>query len=760
MNNFLQNSQNLKKVVQYLIYATAITPIIVFGNFLFPYISTRTVYFRSLTEVSVIIFLLIIVLFKFKKSKQKNYFLYIFGAFVIVNIISAFFSSSIFIAWFSDIERMWGVFTLIHLFLFYFLLRSFFKGKEWRIFLNISLAIGLIVAFYGLAQYYPEVFKLNVFQAGKGRIISTLGNSAYVAIYMLFSMFFATFLFTKTNNNWLKLYYAGAVIILFQAFNLASIRGATLGLLAGLTISALLYILLGKNKKIKIGISLALIIIPLFLFFALLNPTNRFVQSNSLLNRISSISLHDSTVETRYIGWSAAWQGFKEHPILGVGMDNFHVVFNKYFDSDYYLYAPSEPYFDRSHNAILDVLVMNGIVGFIIFLCLPGFIGYYLIKGYRQNKIKLDEFLIFSALTVAYFIHLIFVFDDLNSYMYFVVLISFVEYRFYKNTIIEISDEKQPKQLMPIISVVIIFILVIGYNYNIKVIKACNATVESLKYGNDLEKTITSFKKALDYDIAPSRNVTLTYVNYITGLGGQLQEIASNQKSLEILRKGIIEVGIALDKEIKKDSYNAMLYSRKAILNNIAYLLSRDPNYINIAIKSNEKAIELSKEHLQYYYGLADSYIISNRPAEAIKVVQDSLVINDKYKDGYFHLARTYLANNEIDQAFKTAKIFTRLGHNVNTDRFFDMLIQKYKDNNNQVGVIDTLELAYKNNNKNPQTILRLIKINLENKNNKRAMEFVDKLGKIEQHQRDAQYLIQQIKAGNELELIQQLERK
>jgi len=73
---------------------------------------------------------------------------------------------------------------------------SFFKGKEWRIFLNISLAIGLIVAFYGLAQYYPEVFKLNVFQAGKGRIISTLGNSAYVAIYMLFSMFFATFLFT------------------------------------------------------------------------------------------------------------------------------------------------------------------------------------------------------------------------------------------------------------------------------------------------------------------------------------------------------------------------------------------------------------------------------------------------------------------------------------------------------------------------------------------------------------------------------------
>ncbi len=77
MKNLLK-SKNLLLAAKYLLYATAITPLVVFSNFLFPYISTRTVYFRSIIEIILIIFLLIFFKAKIKIKAEKNHFLFIF----------------------------------------------------------------------------------------------------------------------------------------------------------------------------------------------------------------------------------------------------------------------------------------------------------------------------------------------------------------------------------------------------------------------------------------------------------------------------------------------------------------------------------------------------------------------------------------------------------------------------------------------------------------------------------------------------------
>ncbi|MFA5318533.1 MAG: O-antigen ligase family protein [Patescibacteria group bacterium] len=756
MNEFL-SSQNLKKAVKYLLYAATITPAVVLGNVLFPYISSRTIFFRTVIELAVIIFLFILAKNKFKLIGKRNYFLWVFSAFIIANIISSFFSFSILISWFSDIERMWGVFTIIHLWLFYFLLRSFFTGKDWKIFFNIFIAVSLYVSFYGIIQYYPEVFNMEVFSAGKTRIISTLGNSAYVAIYTAFSAFFALFLLLKTSNRWWQAYYFFAVIINFFAFSLAGIRGTTLGLIAAFTATSLLYILLGRNKKAKVGIAAVVILGSSLLFFAFLNPNSSIVKSNSILTKISSISLFGGTAETRFIGWNAAWQGFKEHPIFGVGMDNFNVVFNKYFNADYYLIAPSEPYFDRSHNAILDVLVMNGMVGFIIFLGFPFFIFYYLIKGYKEEKIMLDEFLLFSGLTITYFVHLIFVFDDLNSYSAFVAMFAFIEYRYHKDVMVEFGDaKKESKFFIPII--ISVFILLITYQLNIRVGQACKAAVDPYKYNNDLEKITESFQKAINYNIIPSRNVVLAYVNYLVGAGSSLQEILQDKASAELLRKGILDAGEAIDKEIKKDPYNAMLYSRKAELDNIAYVVNNNSTYIDSAIENNNKAISLSREHLQYYYSLANSYIISNRPSEAIKIIQDAIAVNGRYMASYYHLARVYLADRQLEQALKTARIFVNLGQKPPDNSFFLLLAKRFKENSDIKGELAALELARESEVYNEQILTNLIRVYLSMGETQKAINMASELAEIDKKfEQDSQYIIQEIQADRIQGLLEQL---
>jgi len=753
--------ERLKQMITFLLYLTLLTPTIVAGSFLFPYISGRTIYFRLLIEAAFILFLFIFVRKKIKFSGQKNYFFYIFGAFAISNIISSFFSYSLSIAWFSDIERMWGIFTLMHLFLFYVLLRIFFGGREWKIFLNISLAVSLYAAFYGLAQHYPEVIKLKVFQAGADRIISTLGNSAYVAIYMLFNVFFALFLLMKTNRVWLKYLYAGIAAVDFFAFNLAGIRGTILGFVFSLVCVSLLYILLSESKKCKLAVALILLVFSSVLFFAFLNPKNTWVKQAPLLQKIASISLTGGTIETRMIGWRAAWRGFLEQPIFGVGMDNYNTVFNKYFDANYYLYAPSEPYFDRSHNAWLDLLVMNGGVGFMIFLGLPIFLFHYLIKGYRQDKIKLDEFLLFLALSITYFTHLIFVFDDLNSCFYFVALFAFVEYRHHKDELILINDEQS--EVLPVIKlaagIAIVVIATAAYNFNIKTAFACQKVITALNYSQDLEKSAALFKQALDYNIIPSRNILMAYINYLTQIGGNFRAIANDQPKAEIIKQSFMEANEALDKEIKKDSYNALLYDRKAVINNFFYLIFGNPMYIRASLDASQKAMELSHEHLQYYYTLADTYLISGQPDSAIDAVRKSLAINNRYNFGYYYLARVYLAADQLDQSLSIAQSFKARGYAPPDNSFFLSLANKFESQGKLLSAIKTAELALAANEKDTQALAKLIRLNLKNGEYGQAVEAAKKLGETDASLvKDVNYVIQQIAAGKVKELLAEME--
>jgi len=764
MLKFLE-ADKLQTLAKWLLYATALTPIIVSGNFLFPYISVRTVFFRLVIEAACLVLVALAWLYR-RQAPDKNlpnYLFIIFSVFIAANIISTFFSFSPLIAWFSDIERMWGVFTLLHLFMFYCLLRIFFSGKDWKIFFEISLAVSLYVSFYGIAQYYPDIFGIKVYQAGIDRIISTLGNSAYVAIYLVFNAFFAIFLWSRSQSRWLKMYYAAVAVIDLFAFNLAGTRGTMLGILAGMVIVGLFYIVLGKKQKCKIAIAAILIIVPLFFTYIFLHPDSKLTQSSFLLKRMADITLSGGTVETRFIGWRAAGKGFLEHPIFGVGMDNYYVVFNKYFNSNYYLYAASEPYFDRSHNAFLDVLVMNGAVGFIIFLGFPVSICFYLFKGYRGGKIELDELLIFLALAITYFVHLFFVFDDLNSYAFFVVMLAFIEYRYQREPIFIFSNERRKSAGIASFSGIaaIIVLIIAAYNLNIKVLQASAATVNGLSYGDDMVNAEASFQKAINYNIIPSRNIVTSYLNYLTNIAGNLSAIMNDPQKKAFFTTSVKNAIAALDKEIKKDPDNPLLYDRQAIIDNVAYLLTYEPLYLQNSIEATHQAIALSKEHLHYYYTLIDTYIIAGQPKEAINTAFEVLKINNEYAMGYFYLAKAYTADGQLDQALKIVKQLYKRGYFSNNNTLFIYLANKFEENNEEVKAIEILQEAVRIYPQDTQSLVRLIGLYLQSNQLPEAITTAKELAAAnESYAKDAAYIISKIQAGQIQELLQEIKNK
>ncbi|MDP6584728.1 MAG: hypothetical protein QF535_08720, partial [Anaerolineales bacterium] len=141
-------------------------------------------------EILVVLALFLYIRGRIQFSNLKNqYFFWIFLGLLVIESIAALFGESPVASFFSDLERMWGIFTVAHIFLFYVLLRIFFKKREWRIFFHVSLVTSIFVSIFGIIQRNPDFFNIYLFGSGSGiRILSTLGNPVYVAIYLLFNI--------------------------------------------------------------------------------------------------------------------------------------------------------------------------------------------------------------------------------------------------------------------------------------------------------------------------------------------------------------------------------------------------------------------------------------------------------------------------------------------------------------------------------------------------------------------------------------------
>ena len=79
------------------------------------------------------------------------------------------------------------------------------------------------------------------------RIISTLGNPLYVALYLTFHIFLILYFWFKTNFLWLKWVLSGLFIFEIAVFFLTGSRGAFLGIVAGFGLFFLLWILFGMS---------------------------------------------------------------------------------------------------------------------------------------------------------------------------------------------------------------------------------------------------------------------------------------------------------------------------------------------------------------------------------------------------------------------------------------------------------------------------------------------------------------------------------
>lgn len=331
-------------------------------------------------------------------------------------------------------DGVWGegLYTLLACFVLFFATFFFFTHQDWKKYVRVVLGVGIIVIIVFLFQYsrYGRAF---VFASGSAEQPgSFMGNPALLASFLTVLFGYVVVGYQESSRFWK--YSAICVgISSMLALALLEVRGAMVGIAAAILFLVIVYVLSmvrvwRQEKRVPSGIVAMAVIVPmLFIILGVVvwgTRTHLFWQSVPVVRRLTGFSWQSASVQTRLLSWGVSFEAVKERPIFGWGLEQYRVAYNKHYDPAYAVYA--EDWFDRAHNKILDVLVMQGIAGIVSYTAI--FIAFFYVCSNIQERGGTGLGL--SAAVIAYGVQNIFSFDHIDSYVLLFPLLSFCASRY------------------------------------------------------------------------------------------------------------------------------------------------------------------------------------------------------------------------------------------------------------------------------------------------------------------------------------------
>lgn len=229
--------------------------------------------------------------------------------------------------------------------LFFGLLVTTLNGERhvWR-YLNAFVALGTGMAIFGLYHYFVIGMVEEV--EGVGRLLAIYHSPNALGLFLgrVISVALPLAIFamgrqasTSADRPLRRPFYAIAVLFMVVCLFLTYSRGAWAGVAAALLLCAALQ---GRRFLLaSVGLALAAALAGTLFFW------ERLASWNTTLRRV-------------YV-WQSALEMWRDHPLFGVGLDNFLYLYPDYMKDE----AAIEPTLSHPHNLVLDYATRLGIPG-------------------------------------------------------------------------------------------------------------------------------------------------------------------------------------------------------------------------------------------------------------------------------------------------------------------------------------------------------------------------------------------------------------
>jgi len=631
----------LSKTIKILLFLTALTPLIWSSYFIFPYVSAKMFFFRGLIEITVFLALIQSISDENLRQKAKKIFrnpiFLSLVSFLIISGIASIFSVNPSIAFFGNLERGEGFISLVHYFVFFFLISIFFEARDFLRFLIISFWVGIGVTFLGFFQRLG-LDNLPFVPPYKPDFDSTLGNRAYVAGYSLFLIGSSLFLFLEKNTrSFMRYWYGGGIILFSILLLLTNNRGSLVALFVSLLITLGIIAFHSSSlvaRRAKIA-GICLVLFGLCFFITRSFPIWQYIPG---LSRVANISLSDATMRTRYLSLISSLNAFKEKPLLGWGNDHFITAYNKYYEPSYARFENS--WFDRAHNKLAEILVETGLIGLLAYLSIFLFVFLFLRKeGLRK------ETLILGSIFIAYFLQNLFLFDHPTSYLLFYFFLAFLIIRSKEEVKNIPSSQPLSFSFIPLGGLVIYLpLLLYCFTYleakPIKAAYAANMLSQKDSLWNEKPELINMVITGSSFSKIDTHRFLMGFINS-RGLfmnkawQSKLFPFLHSYEGLVIDNKYDPRINISLS-----DAYED--------------LGEKDPGFLDKKLQVLESALPLAPRRQDLFYELAFAHSLKKENEKAIEIARSAIALDPEVARAHYVLsAILYLAKADKEESIR-----------------------------------------------------------------------------------------------------------
>ena len=413
--------QPILRITQGLLLLALATPLVYSWGFVFPFVTPRVFFFRSVILLALAGYVALIAMAPERYLPRRNALMLVTGAWFAWLIVSAILGVDSSFSWWGNYERMGGLFTLLHYGALFVMMSALFRdARSWRAVWWAVVGVGFFVAAGAVIQQFKPDFLL-----GGARAASTLGNPIYLAVHAGYVMVIGAYLLGTMREPgiivprgwWMRvaqLFIVVTVVGMALALVWSETRAALLGVGAAFVWAAAWLAVVHQNRRVRMG-ALGVLVLAL-IGAAVFTWGGSVLERVPALRRVAQFSLGD-TVDTRLRIWRVGVAAWKDRPVAGWGWMNFAPAFDRHYDPAQLKHGMQETWIDQAHNVLVDTLTTTGIVGLLIYLAWWGVLWRALWVAHRRGRVSNTQWLLVSGLFVFHFVQNLFSFDQPTSYI-------------------------------------------------------------------------------------------------------------------------------------------------------------------------------------------------------------------------------------------------------------------------------------------------------------------------------------------------------
>ncbi len=515
----------------------------------------------------------------------------------------------------NKVEALFAANTGLLLIITYILLKQFiFDGKKDSLYFLLKGILAL--SFFFVMHTAISIFLLRynsilAFDAAQGltqtyfNILSTLTGHKNTMSYALFLLLPFNIISWRSLNGWWKWLALATILLSLPIMLLLMTRSVYIATLLFLIL--ITYIngktiwtnLFGKRNIALLGLGgLGLLVI----YFLTIGNLNALLSRMNVFQYIQSNSAGE-----RIIMWEKSWEMIKDRPLVGVGGDNWKLLYPKNGINGLVRAEAGHKIFPHPHNEYIRTWSETGIFGILFLLAfhlLPILYGFKAIQKVKDQEKRFQISCLLASLT-AWLVVLCFTSLRLRldiQLLHFFQLI----------TLFYLFEENEIELGLPRYSFSNISFKVILGVFTLFLLASVSTT--SLKYGSEMKaKKVRKWMRQGEWT--------------------KVKQVSTNPNT----------------------TFNALWFNAHPIKYYEAYADFKKKDYTN-ALLNAKAALKANPNYYQAYDLIGEIYTVRKRYKQAKVFYLKAIAINTCYDQAYYHLAQNAFAVKK----YKDTRLFAR----------------------------------------------------------------------------------------------------